>query len=97
MKLRIKYCGGCNETINRVKTMQAAIEIIKQSEAVELVADGADVGIIMAGCHTACVDLQEIEDQAKEWVMVGGDLVDHRAYPAHQLPTIIARKVLDKL
>ena len=97
MKLRVKYCGGCNVIIDRVKILKAAIEILKQSEKVEIVAQGADVGIVVAGCHTACVDLKEIEDQARQWVIVGGDLVDDRAYSAHQLPEIIAQKVLDKL
>lgn len=97
MKLRIKYCGGCNVIIDRSKTLKAAIDILKQSIEVETVETGADVGIVMAGCNTACVDMAEIEDQAEHWVIVGGDLVDDRAYPVHQLPQIIAKKILDKL
>jgi len=97
VKLRIKYCGGCNVIIDRPEVLKAAIEILKQSTEVEIVETGADAGIVIAGCNTACVDMAEIEDQAKQWVKVGGDLVDNRAYPVRQLPEIIARKVLEKL
>lgn len=97
MKLRIKYCGGCNPIINRTQVLKEAIEILKQSIDVEIVEDQADIGLVIAGCHAACIDLAEIEDQAKNWAVVSGNLADSREYPTHQLPEIIAQKILIKL
>lgn len=96
MKLRIKYCGGCNPLINRTQVAKEAIDILRKNVDVEIVENEADVGIIVAGCEVACVDQSEIEDQAKQWVIVGGNLVDHRAYPTHELPAIIAQKIMEK-
>jgi Fe-S oxidoreductase len=31
MKLRVKYCGGCNVIIDRSKTLKAAIEILNKA------------------------------------------------------------------
>lgn len=97
MKLRIKYCGGCNPLIERTQVAKKAIDILRKSVEVAIVESEADVGIIVAGCEVACVDKSEFEDQAKQWVVVGGNLVDHRAYPTHQLPEIIAQKIIEKI
>ena len=96
MKLRIKYCGGCNPIINRAKVAKEAIDLLREKIEVLVVDNEADVGLIVAGCGVVCIDHAEFEDQAKEWVIVGGDQVDHRTYPAQQLPAVIAQKVLEK-
>lgn len=96
MKLRIKYCGGCNPIINRAKAAKEAIDLLTKNLEVQIVDNEADVGLIVAGCGVVCTDHSEFEDQAKVWVVVGGDQVDHRTYPVQQLPAIIAQKILEK-
>lgn len=96
MKLRIKYCGGCNPIINRSQVVKEAIDLLRKTTEVEIVENDADVGLIIAGCEVACVNQSEFEDQAKKWVIVGGNLVEHRAYPTPQLPEVIVQKILEK-
>ncbi|MDI9479928.1 MAG: hypothetical protein ACOXZ6_00640 [Syntrophomonadaceae bacterium] len=96
MKLRIKYCGGCNPIINRSKLVAAVRNELSKSVDVEIVDKDADVGLLVGGCHVCCPNLSQIEDQARQWVIVGGDLVDHLPVPTEQLPQIIAERIIQK-
>lgn len=73
MKLRIKYCGGCNPIINRSKLVAAVRNELSKSVDVEVVDQDADVGLLVSGCQVCCPNLSQIEDQARQWVIVGGD------------------------
>lgn len=94
MKLRIKYCGGCNPIIDRKKLVDEVINILKDAVDVELVNENADVGLVVGGCSVSCVNLSEIEDQAKNWVIVGGNLVDHYQVSPDKQSAIVAKKIL---
>lgn len=96
MKLRIKFCGGCNPIINRGQLVAAVKKELMQSVDVEMVETGADVGLVVGGCPVCCVNLSQIEDQAQQWVIVGGDLVDHIQVATAQLPQQVAQKLLEK-
>lgn len=96
MKLRIKYCGGCNPIINRSKLVKEVINALSKEVDVEIVDNDADVGILVGGCQVCCPNLSQIEDQAKQWVIVGGDLVDHLPVSIGQLPQKVINKVLAK-
>ncbi|HQE22547.1 MAG TPA: hypothetical protein PLM20_01450 [Syntrophomonadaceae bacterium] len=96
MKLRIKYCGGCNPIINRSRLVtEVKNELLKTTE-VEIVNQDADVGLLVGGCQVCCPNLSQIEDQAKQWVIVGGNLVDYLPVSIDQLPIKIAEKILSK-
>ncbi|HQA50314.1 MAG TPA: hypothetical protein PLP71_10285 [Syntrophomonadaceae bacterium] len=96
MKLRIKYCGGCNPIINRSKLVKEVINALSKEVDVEVVDNDADVGLLVGGCQVCCPNLSQIEDQAKQWVIVGGDLVDHLPVSIGQLPQKVINKVLAK-
>jgi hypothetical protein len=96
MKLRIKYCGGCNPIINRSKLVKEVINALSKEVDVEIVDNDADVGILVGGCQVCCPNLSQIEDQAKQWVIVGGDWVDHLSVSIDQLPQKVINKVLAK-
>ncbi|MGR6835735.1 hypothetical protein [Syntrophomonas erecta] len=96
MKLRVKYCGGCNPNINRSQLVQEVISRLKEVTDVELVNDGADIGLIIGGCSVCCVNIFEIEDQAASWIVVGGSLLDQVQVPTHHLPHLICTKILRK-
>ena len=96
MKLRIKYCGGCNPIINRSKLVAAVRKELSKSVDVEVVDKDADVGLLVGGCQVCCPNLSQIEDQARQWVIVGGNLVDHLPVSIDQLPKIVAEKILKK-
>lgn len=94
MKLRIKYCGGCNPNINRKKLVNEVLDKLNAVTEVEVTNEGADVGIIVGGCSVSCVDLSEIEDQAKDWVIIGGNLVDYYQVSPAQLSEEVFQKVI---
>lgn len=96
MKLRIKYCGGCNPIINRSKLVKEVINALSETVDVEIVDNDADVGLLVGGCQVCCPNLSQIEDQAKHWVIVGGDLVDHLPVSIEQLPQKVFEKALAK-
>lgn len=96
MKLRIKFCGGCNPIINRSQLVKDVKDELSKVVNVEIVDHGADVGLLIGGCQVCCVDLSQIEDQAREWVIVGGDLVDHLPVPIDELPHKVVQKILQK-
>jgi hypothetical protein len=74
----IKYCGGCNPVINRSQIVNE----LKQSlpPDISLVNDQTpkkpELGIMMCGCSSACLDREEIRRLAHEWIVVGGSYVD---------------------
>jgi hypothetical protein len=58
LKIRVKYCGGCNPQYDRV----ALVKRIKErlgSRISLLEADGDGIALVLAveGCSTACADL----------------------------------------
>ena len=66
MKLRIKYCGGCNPIINRSKLVKEVINALSKEVDVEIVDNDADVGILVGGCQVCSPNLSQSEDQAKQ-------------------------------
>jgi hypothetical protein len=62
LRVRIKYCGGCNPEYDRVaivdhirQSLQGKIEIVgAESENVDLI-------LSVNGCSTACADLKSFE------------------------------------
>ncbi len=61
VKIGLKFCGGCNSGYDRI----AAVERLKREygERIEFVSgdDPACSGLlVMAGCKTACVQVDEI-------------------------------------
>ncbi len=94
MKLRIKYCGGCNPIIDRKKLVNEIINQLNDAGKVEIVNEKADVGLVVGGCSVCCINLSEIEDQAPHWVIVGGNLVDRYQVSSDQQSEIVAKKIL---
>jgi len=97
MKLRIKYCGGCNPIINRSRLVNEVKNELAKTVNVEIVDKDADVGLLVGGCQVCCPNLSQIEDQARQWVIVGGDLVDYLPVSIDQLPFKVAERILSKL
>ena len=91
----IKYCGGCNPHIDRAKL---ALEIEKllspeYSLTTNLSSNPWDIGILICGCPTACVDKPDVKDLARKWIVVAGNSVDLDDAPEEKLAAIIARKM----
>ena len=91
----VKYCGGCNPHIDRTKL---AVEIEKllppeYSLTTNRSSNPWDIGILICGCPTACVDKSDVRDFARKWIMVAGNSVDLDDAPEEKLAAIVARKM----
>ena len=62
LKIRVKYCGGCNPNYDRV-ALVGAIETRLSGKASFVAADSNGISVVMAvvGCSTACADLSPFE------------------------------------
>lgn len=96
MKMKIKYCGGCNPSINRKKVVEEVLEKLRASIDLELVSEEADIALVVCGCTAACVNLDEIKDQARELVVVGGTVVDGYQVSLEQLASCICSRIFEK-
>lgn len=97
MKLRIKYCGGCNPYIDRPQLVREVIACLKTVTNVDIVEREADVGLIVGGCPVCCVNKAEIEDEALTWVVIGGTLINQVDVPASKLSDKICEAILSKI
>ena len=91
----IKYCGGCNPHIDRAKL---ALEIekllpLEYSLTTDQTVNPWDIGILICGCPTACVDKTEFINLAHKWIIVAGSSVDLDNAPEEKLADIVARKM----
>ena len=60
----LKYCGGCNpvfdriELVERIKNeLEGVVEFVSPHEP------GVEIVLVVEGCATACVDLDEFKDR----------------------------------
>ena len=91
----VKYCGGCNPLIDRAK-LALEIEKLMPSEyslTTNLSSNPWDIGILICGCPTACVDKSDVRDLARKWIMIAGNSVDLDDAPEEKLAAIVARKM----
>lgn len=95
-RVLLKYCGGCNPEINRSKIIAEVKRGLPPD--IELVGKTADekaeVGIMMSGCSTTCLDREDVRKSAKRWIIVGGNNVDYYPVDNNQLTDHIIRKIL---
>lgn len=64
LKIRIKYCGGCNPNYDRVALVRQIEE--RLGDKVSLVgaeSEGIDLVLAVMGCSTACADLTPFAGQ----------------------------------
>jgi hypothetical protein len=96
MKLKIKYCGGCNPFIDRSGLFKEVLDKLKSVTEVDIVSDQAEIGLIIAGCPVCCVNQQEFEHQALKWVVVSGTLLNQVDVPLSQLPGRVCQEILSR-
>jgi hypothetical protein len=62
LKIRVKYCGGCNPRYDRVALVKR-IEERLSGKASLVGAEGNGISLVLAveGCSTACADLRPFE------------------------------------
>ncbi len=96
MKLTgIKYCGGCNPHIDRAKLVLEIEKLLppEYSLTTDQTFNPWDIGILICGCPTACVDKPDVRGLARKWIIVAGSSVDLDNAAEEKLAAIVARKM----
>jgi hypothetical protein len=95
MRLRIKYCGGCNEKYSRRRLGEEIIgrarEKLGNSELV-IANEDADVTLYLCGCEVCCVD--DDQSRRERRVVVGPGLVDYLELKPEDVADYAAEKIV---
>lgn len=91
----IKYCGGCNPIIDRVYLAEEIKKLlpISFSLAKNQSSNPWDIGILICGCLTACVDKPDFKNIARKWIIVAGNSIDQNSSPEKKLAEAVASKI----
>jgi len=95
LKLRVKYCGGCNPVIDRKKVVDETLNCLKESIQIELTRDYADAALVICGCSAACVDIDEIIERVGFLILVAGETVNHYPVPRNQIASRVCELILE--
>ncbi len=94
IKLRIKYCGGCNPVINRKKLVDKVLTCLRDSIRIEITQKNADVALVVCGCSAACVDLDNIRNHANYLILVAGNQINHFQVSSDQMAITICQLIM---
>ena len=92
----LKYCGGCNPDIDRSNIISEVKRgLPPDTELVsKTTAEKAEIGIMMSGCTTTCLERDDIRQLAKQWIIVSGNNVNYFPIDNDKLAGQIIRKIL---
>jgi hypothetical protein len=91
----IKYCGGCNPHIDRLRLAQEIGKSLpnKYVLTTESSTNPWDIGIMICGCPTACVDKPDVRGLARKWIFIAGKSIDLDNMPEEKLADIVIQKL----
>jgi hypothetical protein len=89
----VKYCGGCNPHIDRTKLVQKISELLPQYRFTTELSAPWDIGIMVCGCPTACVDKPEFKNLARKWIVVAGNSVEMESVTEEELAEVIVDRI----
>jgi 4-hydroxybutyrate CoA-transferase len=91
----IKYCGGCNPAIDRIRLVQEIVKLLPPDHSIvnDESSNQWDIGILVCGCHSACVDRQELRHLARHWFLIAGQTIDQSMMPEDELAGVIVYKI----
>lgn len=95
LKLRVKYCGGCNPDIDRTALVARVLEAVAASGlVVQCTDDDADVILLVNGCPRACLEHDDrCPAQGTPRISVQGAQVDHEPAAEACLHEIIVERI----
>lgn len=90
----IKYCGGCNPHLDRTKLVREIKALLPQEYIFTTKQSSVwDIGIMICGCPTACVDKPDVRSLARKWIIVAGKSIDLDNVPEEKLTAVVVRKI----
>ncbi|HAA90174.1 MAG: Uncharacterized protein XD63_0738 [Thermoanaerobacterales bacterium 50_218] len=98
MKIRVKYCGGCNCGYDRTKFLRDLLSYLNQElqEDIEVVYEEEgtfDVGLIICGCPACCADRTEVRKGTENWHVVSAGLLDYLEVPQSEIPVMLGQLI----
>ena len=94
IKILIKYCGGCNPTLDRVKTVKILLHKLKDKvQVVSKDDDIIDVMLIVCGCPTACIDTSELTEKTVFKIVINGLGVDYTQMDETEISDFVTQKI----
>jgi hypothetical protein len=89
MRLRIRYCGGCNPAYDRVKFVKSLVEELKTGIPGELDISFSDElsdrGILVCGCSTCCAYRDLDQTALYSWHIIGPNLLDYMPVSSEEI------------
>lgn len=69
MKIRIKYCGGCNPRYNRVEIKKKLIEDFPEVEIDSTTDNDIDLVVVLSGCLVSCVNHSDLNGKEGKFII----------------------------
>ncbi|MFP4452144.1 MAG: hypothetical protein ACLFNW_12465 [Desulfobacterales bacterium] len=94
LKIKIRYCGGCNPEIDRSETAAQLREALK--DRAEWTYDPqaeADVTLHLSGCAHACLDEETTSSETGPVVSIQGLRVNRQSVNSEELIFKVAEKL----
>lgn len=95
MRLRIKYCGGCNAAYDRVKFVK---DLVKELETnmpgeweISFDSKSAPQGVLVCGCSALCADRDLNDPTPSTWHIIGPDLINYKPLASEQIISTVVR------
>jgi len=95
LKIIVKFCGGCNCQIDRLKIVKEIEQrLAPEGQCTTHPEDGPfDAGLLMCGCPSACAWKPELTDVTGNWVVIAGKTVDSCDWPEDRLAEAVIQKL----
>jgi 3-hydroxyacyl-[acyl-carrier-protein] dehydratase len=96
VQIGVKYCGGCNPTIDRIRLVREIAELLPPGY--QLSTDGTstpwNIVILVCGCLVGCADKPELRNLAGRRIIVAGCSVDLEIMQEEKMAAAIVRKIV---
>lgn len=100
MRLRIKYCGGCNAAYDRVKFVKQLKEALEANMPgeweISYDSEPAQQGVLVCGCSVLCADRDLDTSTTPTWHVIGPDLLDYQPLPNEKIICKIVSDLKEK-
>lgn len=95
LRLKVKYCGGCNPDIDRGKVVEGLIEVMTGAGlAVKLCSDDPEVVLLVNGCPHACLEQDDLPaDRGAMCIFVQGAQLDFEPVQEERLHEVIWERI----
>jgi hypothetical protein len=92
----VKYCGGCNPVIDRVRLVSEIRKLLPPEYVLttDKLSNPWDIAILVCGCSAACADKPDAKSLARQWILVSGNAVDLENIPEEKMAGFIVKKIL---